>query len=295
MLKSQRRTGHGERGKPSKAVFSGLPESMRRKYTKLTAILGRMKGALVAYSGGVDSTLLLKTAVDVLGSGVLAVIATSETYPGREIAEAKALARRLGVHPRVIKTRELENPDFAGNPPERCYYCKRELFGTLSAIAREEGVPFVLDGANRDDIRDFRPGTKAGRELGVRSPLKEAGLTKDEIRELSRRFGLPTWNKPSLACLASRFPYGTPIESKGLRQVGTAEDLLRRLGFGQLRVRHHGTVARIEIALGEFPKAVRKAAAGRIVSGFKKLGYRYVTLDLEGYRTGSMNEVLKNK
>ena len=273
--------------------LSGLSGTTRRKYDKLTAILGRMKGALVAYSGGVDSTLLLKTAIDVLGNGVLAVIATSETYPGREIVAAKALAHRLGVRPRVIKTRELENPDFSGNPPERCYHCKKELFGTLAVIAREEGIPFVLDGANRDDTRDFRPGSKAGRELGVRSPLKEAGLTKAEIREISRRLGLPTWNKPSLACLASRFPYGTRIESKGLRQVGTAEDLLRGLGFGQLRVRHHGTVARIEIAPGEFSKAVGKAAAGRIVSGLKKLGYRYVTLDLEGYRTGSMNEVLK--
>ena len=147
-------------------------------------------------------------------------------------------------------------PNFAENPPDRCYHCKKELFGTLAAIAREEGIPFVLDGSNRDDRRDFRPGSKAGRELGVRSPLQEAGLTKAEIREISRRLGLPTWDKPSMACLASRFPYGTPIEPKGLRQVGAAEDLLRRLGFGQLRVRHHGTVARIEIAPGEFPKAV---------------------------------------
>jgi uncharacterized protein len=273
--------------------MTGLPETTRRKYDKLTRILGRMKGALVAYSGGVDSTLLLKTAIDVKVRPLVAVIATSETYPGKEVVAAKALARRLGVRPRVIRTHELENPDFAGNPPERCYHCKKELFGTLAAIARAEGVPFVLDGANRDDRRDFRPGSRAGRELGVRSPLQEAGLTKAEIREISRRLGLPTWGKPSMACLASRFPYGTPIGSKGLRQVGAAEELLRRLGFGQLRVRHHGTVARIEIDPAEFPGAVRKETARRIVAGLKKLGYRYVTLDLEGYRTGSLNEVLK--
>lgn len=273
--------------------LSGLPETTRRKYGRLTRILGRMKGALIAYSGGVDSSLLLKTALDAPVRPLLAVIATSETYPGKEIAAAKALARRLGVRPRVIRTHELENVDFAANPPERCYHCKKELFGTLAAIAREEGLPFVLDGANRDDRRDFRPGSRAGRELGVRSPLQEAGLTKAEIREVSRRLGLPTWSKPSMACLASRFPYGTPIEPEGLRQVGAAEDLLRRLGFGQLRVRHHGTVARIEIAPGEFPKAVKREAARRIVSGLKRLGYRYVTLDLEGYRTGSLNEVLK--
>jgi pyridinium-3,5-biscarboxylic acid mononucleotide sulfurtransferase len=277
----------------NKTPLSGLPASTRRKVDKLAGILGRMKGALIAYSGGVDSTLLLKAALDVPVKPLLAVIATSETYPGKEVAAARALARRLGVRPRVIKTHELENPDFSANPPDRCYHCKKELFGTLAAIARAEGISFVLDGANRDDLRDFRPGSKAGRELGVRSPLQEAGLTKAEIRDVSRRLGLPTWNKPSMACLASRFPYGARIEPKGLRQVGAAEDLLRRLGFGQLRVRYHGSIARIEIAPGEFSKAVSRDAAGRIVSGLKRLGYRYVTLDLEGYRTGSMNETLK--
>ncbi len=277
------------------ARLSGLSATTKRKYDRLRGILGRMDGALIAYSGGVDSTLLLKAALDVPVRPLLAVIATSETYPAKEIAAAKALARRLGVRPRVIKTRELENPDFAANPPDRCYHCKRELFGRLAGMARDEGLPFVLDGTNRDDLRDFRPGSKAGRELGVRSPLREAGLTKAEIRELARWLGLPTWDKPSMACLASRFPYGARIEAEGLRRVGAAEDLLRRLGFGQLRVRHHGAVARIEIAPEEFPRAVSGRAAGRIVSGLKRLGYRYITLDLEGYRTGSMNEVLKKR
>jgi pyridinium-3,5-biscarboxylic acid mononucleotide sulfurtransferase len=270
----------------------GLSGPLKRKFARLTAILGGMDGALVAFSGGVDSTLLLKAAVDVLGDRVLAVIATSETYPGREISAAKALARRLGVRPRVIKTRELENPEFAANPPERCYHCKRELFGTLADMAREAGFPFVLDGSNKDDAGDFRPGAKAGRELGVRSPLREAGLSKADIREISRALGLPTWNKPSMACLASRFPYGTRIRPEGLKQVGAAEGLLLRLGFGQLRVRHHGAVARIEVPPNDLARAVRPATAARIIAGLKKLGYRYVTLDLEGYRTGSLNEVL---
>ena len=187
------------------------------------------------------------------------------------------------------------SPDFAGNPPERCYYCKRELFGTLAGLAADNGIRFVLDGSNRDDALDFRPGSRAGRELGVRSPLREAGLTKAEIRELARRLGLPVWNKPSMACLASRFPYGTRIEPESLQRVGAAEDFLRRLGFGQLRVRHHGAIARIELAPAELPRAARRETARKIVSGLKKLGYRYVALDLEGYRTGSLNEVLKKR
>ena len=269
-----------------------LDPGLQRKLDALEAQLRRLGKVLVAYSGGVDSTLLLKAASDVLGPNVLPVVAGSETYPTREVDAALRLARKLGLRPRFIKTCELENPKFTANTPERCYFCKKELFGRLKAVARKEGIPYVLDGANSDDRLDFRPGGRAGRELGIRSPLKDAGLTKDEIRALSRHFRLPTWDKPSLACLASRFPYGSRIEPRGLGQVGRAEDVLRRLGFGQLRVRHHGSIARIEVEAGDFPKVLKPAIRQRIVRDLKKLGYLYVTFDLEGYRTGSLNEAL---
>ncbi len=270
-----------------------LPAALREKYTTLKRNLAGRGGVLVAYSGGVDSTLVLRAALEALGPrAVSAVIATSETYPEREVRTARALARRLGVTARVIHTRELENPAFSANPPERCYHCKRELFGALAAIARAEGRAVVVDGANADDRADFRPGARAGKELGVESPLQEAGLAKAEIRALSRALGLPTWDKPSLACLASRFPYHTRIDAENLKRVGAAEDVLRRLGFGQLRVRHHGTVARIEVEPAAFPKLLQPGIRARVGRAFRKLGYAYVTLDLDGYRTGSLNETL---
>jgi uncharacterized protein len=254
-----------------------------------------MEKVLVAFSGGVDSTLLLKLAAEELGGSVLAVIARSETYPEREVRAARTLARRLGIRCRVIKTEELRNPAFAENSPLRCYHCKQELFSRLKGIAAAEGIPYVLDGSNFDDRGDYRPGAKAGRELGVRSPLREAGLTKAEIRELSRFFGLPTWDKPSLACLASRFPYYTPVEAESLARVGKAEDFLSRLGLSQVRVRHHGETARIEIPPGDFKVLMAAKVRTAVARQLKKLGYTYVTLDLEGYRTGSLNEPLRKK
>lgn len=269
-----------------------MRENLESKHEKLKGILSRTGGVLVAYSGGVDSTLLLKVAMDVLGDRALAVTASSETYPMHEVDDAICLANEMGARLRTIHTEELDNAEFAGNPPERCFYCKQELFGKLIAIAQEEGLPVVADGSNVDDEGDFRPGTKAAAQLGVRHPLREAGLTKADVRELSRDLGLPTWDKPSFACLASRFPYGDSITREGLKQVAAAEQVLRDLGFRQLRVRHHGETARIEVGVQDLAEAVEPAKRDRIVSEFRKLGYLYVTLDLEGYRTGSMNRVL---
>jgi uncharacterized protein len=262
------------------------------KLNALREILRRMESVVVAFSGGVDSSLLLRVAIDVLGYRVYAVIAASSTYPEREIKAARALARKLKVRHEVIVTEEMGNSEFTANPPLRCYHCKKELMRKVREIADREGIRTVIDGQNADDSSDYRPGAAAAVELGVRSPLKEVGMSKAEIRTLSRKLGLPTWDKPSLACLASRFPYHTPITKDALEQVGKAEEALRKMGFGQLRVRHHGTIARIEVLPVDFKKVLDADLRPKIMATFKKLGYFYVTLDLSGYRTGSMNEAL---
>ncbi|MDH5467414.1 MAG: ATP-dependent sacrificial sulfur transferase LarE [Candidatus Aminicenantes bacterium] len=263
------------------------------KLDRLKSILTEMGKVLVAFSGGVDSSFLLKVARDVLGENVFAVIASSETYPEKEREEAIRLAKKLNVRFQVIQTKELENPDFFHNPPDRCYFCKMELFTNLKKIAAAQGIPYILDGSNYEDTSDFRPGAKAASELGVRSPLKEVGLFKDEIRQLSRLHDLPTWNKPSMACLSSRFPYYTDIEPDSLKQVARAEEYLKELGLTQVRVRHHGQIARIEVEPSEFQKIIDERTREEMIQYFKKLGYIYITLDLAGFRSGSMNEPLK--
>jgi uncharacterized protein len=242
----------------------------------------------VAFSGGVDSSLLLAVAVKVLGARVLAVTATSETYPERELIEARALAGQLGARHREVVSEELDIPEFKHNPRNRCYYCKKELFAKLREIADQEGLAHVLDGTNLDDRSDHRPGRQAAEELGVRSPLEEAGFTKADIRALSRHLGLPSWDKPAFACLSSRFPYGTAITSERVNQVGRAEEALRELGFRVVRVRYHDTVARLELGSEEFALAIGplREQVDKLV---KDSGFTYVAVDLLGFRSGSMN------
>ena len=264
---------------------------LKEKQDALEQILRTMGGCVIGFSGGVDSTLLCAVAATVLGDRALAVTATSETYPERELHEAKALAIQLGVRHAIIVSEELDIPGFTQNPVDRCYHCKKELFGKLRVIADAAGLPEVIDGSNLDDRSDYRPGKRAVLELGVRSPLEEAGFTKEYIRALSRELGLPTWDKPAFACLSFRFPYGVEITRDKVSQVGRAEESLRELGLRVLRVRHHGDVARIELGEEEF-SLVTSGLRNEVVARVKAAGYAYVALDLQGYRTGAMNEVL---
>lgn len=268
--------------------------ALNRKHSELKQIFRDMKSVLVAFSGGVDSTLVLKVALDVLGpEKVLAVTAVSATSARHERLEAAALAESLGAEHLMVESNEMALPEFVRNPPERCYICKKSRFNDLVKLAKERGLAFVVDGGNADDHKDYRPGIKATRELGVRSPLSEAGLTKAEIREISRSLGLPTWDRQSYACLASRIPYGSPLTEEALQQVDSAEEFLRDLLPGvQLRVRHHGDLARIEVVGNFIPDLAAEHIRNSVVRHFKELGFHYVALDLEGYAMGSLNRPL---
>ena len=267
-------------------------QTTQQKMDALKSILADMGSVIVAYSGGVDSAFLAAAANDALGRNALAVTAKSPSLAPAELREAVELAERLGINHRIVETREVEREDYAANNPNRCFFCKDELYTYLSAYAREEGYEHIANGTNTDDLGDFRPGLNAAKQYGVRSPMVEAALSKADIRELSKDMDLPTWDKPAQACLSSRIPYGSMVTVEALTRIAQAEEYLHGLGIRQLRVRHHDTIARIEVEPQDFLTLTDESVRERVVAKFREIGYSYVTLDLQGFRSGSMNEVL---
>lgn len=270
--------------------IEALDAETQAKYAQLQAILRDMESVLVAYSGGVDSALLLKVAHDVLGSRAMGALAVSPAYAPEETGEAMAVAEQMGIPVITLETHELEDERYVANDFNRCYFCKTELFTQLEPLAKKHNLRYIAYGVNKDDDGDFRPGQKAAREFNVRGPLKEAGMGKREIRAVARLLGVPVWDKPAMACFSSRIPYGSKVDVASLQMIYKAEKLLRDLGFHQLRVRHHDKIARIEVERSELPRLIEDEMSRIVTEGLRKIGYTYVTVDLLGYRTGSMNE-----